>query len=267
MQWERQYSRLRRPRQRSLALDEEAILKQLQGGPVPVESFAIDVADFRDWRRRADYERLHPRYYYWNLEEKTLEHYVAAQLLQLKKDQVYLDVAAEQGVAAQVYERLYGVRPLVQDLAYEPGMHGNRIGGDAANLPLEDASVDAIALHCAFEHFENDSDSRLIGELGRVLKPGGRAVIIPLYLCQFPACLTDPRLSVPGGVHFDEGAVLIALRTWPNRHGRFYDGKSLVERVWRHCRGLEMKVLVCGNYGEVGPGCYLRYVAFFQKNA
>lgn len=51
----------------------------------------------------------------------------------------------------------------------------------AFRLDLPDGSVDAIALQCSLEHFEGTSDSEAIVDAWRVLKPGGRLLIIPFY--------------------------------------------------------------------------------------
>lgn len=263
IEWEMKYFLLRRPRQRTMPFNERAIIEELNHGPIPTETFEIDVEAYRQWRQKAQYERHYPDYYTDNLAEKSLEHYVAARLLDLQPGQTYLDVASQSGVAADLYRRLYGVKTLVQDLDYEPGVHGDRIGGNAANLPLADESIEAMALHCSFEHFEGDSDMRFVREMGRVLKPGGRCVIAPLYLCHYHACLTNPLLAK--GVDFDPDAVIIGARTWGNRHGRFYDPAHLVERVWNQRGPLSMKVLICGNRQDADPSSYLRFIAFFEK--
>lgn len=266
LRWYLAYSRLPAPRTtRELTLDEERIRGDLEASPIEVREYAIDVAEYRRWMEQARYEEHHPGYYWRNFHEKSLEHYAAARLLELQPGQVYIDIASQYGAAGEVYGRLYGAEVYLQDLDYPAGFHGRRIGGDAGAMPVPDEFADAMALHCSFEHFEGDSDSRFIAEAGRVLKPGGRCVILPLYLCHRHSCLTDPLLSVPGRVAFDPGALIHASRTWHNRHGRFYDVPHLVERVWNHRGPLRMTVLTVPNYREVHPTCYLRYVAVLEK--
>lgn len=56
------------------------------------------------------------------------------------------------------------------------------IGSDGCDMAMvASASLDAIGLHCSFEHFEGDGDFRMVREAMRVLKPGGRLLIIPFY--------------------------------------------------------------------------------------
>ena len=73
-------------------------------------------------------------------------------------------------------------------------MHDHKIGGDAASLPVPDGFATKMALHCSLEHFESDSDIRFFQEAHRVLSPGGKLVVVPLYLTERYFILTI-RLS------------------------------------------------------------------------
>ncbi len=266
-QWEWHYARLRPPKsRRDLMLDEPALLEALRASPIPMETGRIDQKAYHHWLDQAEYDQYHSDYYRENLPEKSLEHFLAAQWLNLQSGQDYLDIASETGTAAEIYERLYGVNARIQDLSFAPGSHGRRIGGNAAALPLEGNSIDAMALHCSFEHFEGDSDRGFIREMTRVLRPGGRCVIVPLYLSQYYACLTDPLRSGPGQVAFESDITVVALRTWPNRHGRFYDIPHLIERVWNERGPCSMRLIAVENYRDISPTCYLRFGLVFEKS-
>ncbi len=56
------------------------------------------------------------------------------------------------------------------------------IGGDVCAIDLPDASVSKISCHHSFEHFHGKKDIGFIRELGRLLKHGGEAVVLPLFL-------------------------------------------------------------------------------------
>ena len=57
--------------------------------------------------------------------------------------------------------------------------------------PLPMAPFQAASLHCAYEMFMGQDDTKLINELARILKPGGKVVILPLYMhTHYCACST-----------------------------------------------------------------------------
>ncbi len=51
------------------------------------------------------------------------------------------------------------------------------IQGDALSLPVKEESVDVTAQNCLFNIFEQDDLTKALGEMYRVLKPGGRFYI------------------------------------------------------------------------------------------
>jgi SAM-dependent methyltransferase len=312
--WELAYRRLAAPKSRAeMAIDEEVVLRALEASPIPVERRSFDVAAYRRWLERADYAAHAPGYYTHNLPEKSLEHYATATLLGLERGAGdgsdreaaaggqsveernhssmrplrLIDIAAQSPVAADLFARMYGVEAYVQDLDFADGVRGREIGGDAAAMPVGDDFADAMTLHCSFEHFEGDADSRFIGEVARVLRPGGRCVIAPLYLFQYHATLTNPILSAPlartarrirvdeerhrardlepARVRFDVGAIVHASKSWRNRHGRFYSVEQLVERIWQRRGGLEMRVVAFDNYHEIDRSCYLRFALLLER--
>ena len=243
----------------------DQILDGLRDEGFTVREAPVDVVAYRAFRAAAGYEQRHPRYYPGNRAEKTLEHFVAAQLLSLTPHDVYVDVASERSPAPDVYHALFGCRSYRQDLSYGEGLHGDRIGGSAAAMPLPDGFATALGLHCSFEHFEGDADSRFVAEAGRVLREGGRLAIAPLYLYAHHAVLTDPAVSGSQDVPFDEDAVVHLSPGWGNRHGRFYDPAHLARRVREHLGPLSLEIVHVPNAAEADPSCYLRFAALFTR--
>lgn len=71
------------------------------------------------------------------------------------------------------------------------------IAGDAARLPLGDASVDAVVSSLCYQWV--DDHERAFAELARVLKPGGRAVIATLgasTLCELRHSAATAEMSL-----------------------------------------------------------------------
>ena len=107
---------------------------------------------------------------------KTAEHFVSLKLSNFRGG-IYIDIAASESPFYKVVKKYYQ-----QDLVYENGIHGIKIGGNAAHLPVDDESVDFMTLHNSIEHFEGNADTGFIIECSRVLKPGGEVLILPIFL-------------------------------------------------------------------------------------
>lgn len=264
------YARLRSPkvlgRVRLDPAAEPRVLETLAGLGVEVRDRRVDVGAFRAFVLEAEYRARYAGYYTANLVEKALEHFLAKDLLGLGPDDVYVDIASEDSPVPEIYGRLTGCETYAQDLAFEAGLHGRRIGGDAAAMPVADGFATAMALHCSFGHFEGDSDRGFVAECGRVLKPGGRAVVVPLYLADHYAIQTDPAVSVTAGVEFEADATLHAARRWGNRHGRFYDPIHLVGRLVTPNTGrLGFWIARFTNLDEIDPRCYARFALVIDR--
>lgn len=209
---------------------------------VPMEEFSIDSHALTTYFRAADYAARYPGYYRGNLVEKSLEHFITVQLLQPNIRDVFLDIASEDSPLPDIVSRLFKSTSYAQDIMYPPGIGGGRIGGDACEMPVPDGFATKIALTCSLEHFEGNSDSRLFYEIARVLKPGGRVAVVPLYIFNRPATLTDPRYSASVEVPFDADGEIYCAEGYCNRHGRFYSPQTLVDRILRPVKKLRFTI-------------------------
>jgi SAM-dependent methyltransferase len=244
---------------------EGRIVQRLRGLGLEVYDYEIDAADYRQYFRAARYVEDFPDYYPDNLPEKSLEHYVAAKLLRLNEQDTYIDIASEHSPVHEIYRRLFGAKTYQQDLAYPPGLNGAMLGGDAANMPVPDGFASKMALHCSFEHFEGETDSRFISETARVLRPGGAVCIVPLYLFEEYAIQTDPVLALSAGIAFEDEAAIYCAQGWNNRHGRFYDAEHLLTRVCKHLNGLTLEIYTLVNVQQVDASCYARFAMLIKK--
>ena len=243
----------------------ERIVERLAALGLVVRDFAVDVADYRRFAAAARYPDDFPGYYPFNVAEKLLEHYIAAKLLDLRAGEMYIDVASEGSPAPDVYRRLFGVRAYRQDLAYEPGLNGDRMGSDAAAMPVPDGFAAKMALHCSFEHFEGDRDTGFIGEAARVLALGGAVCVVPLYLAEEYAIQTDPEVAGPAGLVFERDAIVHCAQRWGNRHGRFYDPEHLRDRVVNQAPEMTAEIYWVTNAEAVDPSCYVRFALLLRR--
>ena len=244
------------------------IINDLRSAGIPVRELSIDLKEYQQWIQRAGYPE-NANYYSAgrapNFPEKSLEHYLSAKFLEMRADDVYIDVANDNSPVPEIFEYLYQCKTYRQDLIFPEGIHGQTIGGDASNMPVPDGFATKMALHCSLEHFEAESDSRFIREMNRILAPGGKACILPLYMHNRYSVQTDPMTYEPGEVPFDSNAMLYCARGWGNRHGRFYDVVNLKERIVAHLGELRFEIFVTVNEKDVDPTCYLKFIGVFTK--
>jgi ubiquinone/menaquinone biosynthesis C-methylase UbiE len=200
--------------------------------------------------------------------EKALEHYLSSKLLHPDKNDVFVDVAAASSPFYDLVEKKYRCRCFAIDLNAPKTGDSRFIQCNATNMPFENASISKMALHCAFEMFENDDDINFIKEANRVLRPGGRIVIIPLYMAHFYHILSSPGSNRKG---IDYGK---AKRVWWDnnyvvRFARFYSVESFKERILSHKNKLNLKIYYFTNEQQLKKNSddqiYLKFAACLTK--
>jgi hypothetical protein len=123
---------------------------EMEQAGLDVVPYRIDVTAFRDWLEEAAFPEYYVRSCGEVFIEKALEHYVSADLLQLRSGQVFVDVAASSSPWMSIASRLLGVTALAVDLKPPTApVTGHKLAADATRLPFRDNSVDGMALHCA----------------------------------------------------------------------------------------------------------------------
>ncbi|MGA8894555.1 MAG: glycosyltransferase, partial [Planktothrix agardhii] len=231
---------------------------------IEVVDYLVDIIEYQKYFQDAGYLKNFPEYHFC-LPEKSLEHYLAIQLLNLSSSDIYIEVASEAAISPKIYQHLYGVKSYVHSSAYPSGINQDMIGGNVTNLPLSDGFATKIAVH-TFSSFEEDSDMGFIKEAARLLKPGGSVCILPLYLFDKYAVQTDPITAIStGGVKFEEDAMVYCSLGWGHRHARFYDPQHFFDRICRNLNGLKLKIYRIKNAKEVDDSCYIQFAAVLEK--
>lgn len=231
---------------------------------IEVVDYLVDIIEYKKYFQDAGYLKNFPEYHF-SLPEKSVEHYLAIQLLNLSSSDIYIEVASEAPIAYKIYQRLYGVKSYVHSSAYPSGINQDMIGGNVNNLPLSDGFATKIAVH-TFSSFEEDADMDFIREAARLLKPGGSVCILPLYLFDKYAIQTDPVTAIStGGVKFEEDAMVYCSLGWGHRHARFYDPQHFFDRICRNLNGLKLKIYRIKNAKEVDNSCYIQFAAVLEK--
>ncbi len=118
---------------------------------------------------------------------KVLEYLTSFKLLNFCEESRFLDAAGGSGEYGKAVHSLINCRKnYCNDLLLagkvEDGVEF--IGGNITDLDLRDSSISAISCHHSFEHFKGDEDKKFVLEIVRLLVPGGRACIVPIFLVQ-----------------------------------------------------------------------------------
>jgi SAM-dependent methyltransferase len=254
-----------------LLYDLDVVHLQLTDSGYSPEDYFVDVGAFNEYRARC--EGIYHKYkkgFGEFFTEKALEHYVSLSFKPLTSDSKVIDIASAGSPFPEIVHSDYGCDVWSNDLIFPEGVHGNgwhtRVGGDACKLPIEDDFFDLAVLHCALEMFEGEADVGLIREAGRVLKPGGTLVVVPLYLNETCHILRDPRTYRNPLPDIDEGAELVYRKDFYGASFcRVYSVDSFMNRLVENMDRLSLKIYRVRNLAEVDEKCYMHWIAVFQK--
>jgi len=243
---------------------------RLQALGFPCADLVVDLSEFADFVRHAGF----PADYHGGIaggvyHEKLLEHFVAWSLLRLAAPDAspYVDVAACTSPWAKLL-RGKGIEAYAIDLKVpgEFSMLDYYRQEDATRTSFADGSIGSVSLQCAYEMFSGSDDIALLHEIARILRPGGRAVISPLYMHTHPCYYQTPEHY--GKAHGDTDAVAYVRRdTWGVPASRKYSPETLLSRVLDNARrcNLEPRLFVLRNSSDIAEGIYLHFVLVLDQ--
>ena len=221
------------------------IIDQLEGLNIQVKSFEVKIQEYKTFIQEAYY----PPFYIETIERrrkgrfsgKALEHYITNIFLNFKNGDVFVDIAGYTSPYVDIVQRSNkGVKIYSLDFVFKKGIHGRQIGADATKTGLPNDFCNKISLHCAYEMFLGRDDVNLIPELFRILKPGGTAIIIPIYMNQ-QAIICRSLSASSKEKPVPEGEEIIVWRETGTTF-RNYSAQTLKSRV------IDMAVKVGFNY-------------------
>ncbi|MHB1131120.1 MAG: class I SAM-dependent methyltransferase [Chloroflexota bacterium] len=141
----------------------------------------------------------------------------AAQLLEIRSDELVLDVGGGTGLGARAAVSGFGCRAVVMDRSQAMLRHGacgDRIAcvqANAQRLPFAAASMDGALCLDALHHFAEPVEA--LREIARVVKPSRRLVIVELDHARIPI------------------KILAALERLAGEPGSLWDGTRLADMV------------------------------------
>lgn len=137
-----------------------------------------------------------------------------------------LDVGCGEGQVARMAAELHdmdvvGIDPAMAQVSVARGRGGGPtyLQGSATDVPVADASVDAVVACLVFEHIEALDPA--LAEVARVLRPGGRFLFL----------LNHPLLQTPGSGWIDDQVLDPPEQYW--RIGAYLVEGDTVEQVER----------------------------------
>jgi hypothetical protein len=243
---------------------------EMSGSGLEVRDYVAEPSAFFDYCSKMQF----PTDYHGGVDgsvyiEKLLEHFVAWDMIGLDDAGrwPYVDIASAASPWAGIL-RKQGIEAYSLDRAPDPSLTkvDYYIQADATTTDFRPDSIGSASLQCAYEMFEGTADTRLLLELGRILVPGGRAVILPLYMHTQACYYQSPE-------HFDRcfgdaDAARYVRRNVPNvRCSRKYSVVTLKSRVLEPAAraGLEPAIHVLRNKSAFGDSVYLHFILTLDK--
>ncbi len=249
----------------------DAVFESLKTAGLPIqELYAADyfpgfrayLERTREIYRQAGYFHLFDEDGYFL--EKALEHYLSLELLEVCNKDLLLDVVAWGFPVAAIAERERGCVAFSQDLVFNDGVHGRKIGSDVRNIPMPDASFTKIVAHCAIDNFEGDADIAFIQEAYRLLQPKGILMIVPLHMATRFENIIDPFEE---NVTTDPNAIKVYKPLCGFRFGRHYDVNHLQTRLLNVVPFHPQIYYFKDGFNSFHPACHLRFVLKLVKKS
>jgi len=243
-------------------------------------NFNLDSSGFHQF---VDHSRLKGYQNLNYIHKKPLEFYISYSLLKPESKDILLDAAGGDTIFIDAVRNISNCKSFLNDHMYNKLFQKNDvtiIGGDVSSIDLPDSSVTKITCHHSFEHFHNDTDIKFIQEIKRLLKPGGEAVILPIFLAKE----YYETWSIEKNIKYDQKATTLIDKTASlpgNKNtgyfARIYNEDAFISRILNTADACKLKSILynCLLDGEPSPDMNLNHGAkinmpmraLFLKNA
>lgn len=231
----------------------------------------FDEEEFYKFEEKFDVSILYNKKYSRRYRRKLMEYFCAyhyVKQMNWNKQDVFIDMAGGSSPFAKFLREQEQIRAYSIDLCKSQYHYLDYyIQGDGAHTDFDDDSVTAVSIQSSFETFPGDLDRKIVKEIARILKPGGKAFICPLYM-------HEKQLSVSPSCYgtglADENSFEV-LRTDCRDAlpmSRYYSVEGLEERLLGKAKewGLAYKIYILpDNIVEKDDFVYFKYILELQK--
>lgn len=240
---------------------------------VEIEDYAPSPEAFKHFKSEEWFPlNYHGGQYGGAWDEKLLEHWISSELLGLMKydkADIFVDVAAASSPWVKALRERKGLNTYAIDLEEVDPLYRNlqyyRIE-NATKTSFQNASVSGAALHCAYEMFMGEDDTRFINEAARILKPGGKVIILPLYMHTHYCAYATPEYYGKG---FSDPLAkeYVRLDCSGVPSSRKYDAVKLKERILDPIvtAGMRYRLLAMRNKSMFGENIYCHFILEIEK--
>ena len=179
-----------------------------------------------------------------------------------------IDIAAGGSPWAHKLHERYGIASHAIDLQILPKYEDlpYYMVENATDSSFKNNSVTGASLQCAYEMFMNNDDIKLWEEISRILKPGGKVVIAPLYMHTHYCAYATPD-------HYGKGYSAPEAKEYVHTgfigvpSSRKYDPATFQRRIIKTIEdlGMSYRLLVLRNKSELGNNIYCHFILEVTK--
>lgn len=239
---------------------------------VAVHDYEPERAEFIEFQKSGFFpERYHGGRNSGVWDEKLLEHWIAAQRLDLfnfGEHEIYVDAAACSSPWSRTLREGHEIKAFAIDLEVNPEFASLDYyrQEDATNTRFADSSVRGMSLQCAFEMFTGDDDLNFISEVRRIMRPGGRVVILPLYMHTHYCAYSTPDYFGKGFSDVD-AVEYVRMDSYGVPSSRKYDAAHLKSRILDRITsmGMNYQLMALRNKQQFGDNIYCHFILEITK--
>ncbi len=232
----------------------------------------FEQSQFDDFEHRFSADELYNKKYSKRYTRKLMEHFFAYYFIKQmvwKKQDIFIDVAGGSSPFAKFLREQEAIQAYSIDLSLSKYSYLDYyLQGDASKMDFQDGSVTAVSIQSSLETFPGDLDNRIIKEISRILKPGGKAFICPLYLHEEQVSIMSPSNYARGLADKDSLEVIRTDCRDALPMSRFYSMEGLQKRLLRDANewGLSFKIYILPDeIVERDEFVYFKYILEFTK--